>query len=171
MKKCLFSLGCLFFLFQPIHSNAKKNEISEECKKMVEETKAEYINLVNNDVLASFDLLENKVENNLLYFTASDLWKNEMLTGKNETFDSLKELMAGKYRGEKRLYFINHDPSTGYILYKDIDNNNIMLTIKKESNKWVLADKEIKEGKDIVIETTKCDDQHFMQKMFDNLYP
>lgn len=161
----------LFLSMHPIHSKAKEDEISEECKKMVEETKAEYINLVNNDVLASFGLLENKSENNLLYFTASDLWKNELLTGKNETFESLKKLMTGKYRGEKRLYFLNHDSSIGYILYKDVNNNNIMLTVKRDSDKWVLKDKQVKEGKDIVLQTAKCNDQHFMQKMFDNLYP
>lgn len=94
-----------------------------------------------------------------------------MLTGKNETLESLKKLMSGKYRGEKRLYFLNHDPRRGYILYKDINNNNIMLTVKKEAHEWILVDKKVKEGKAIVLQTAKCNDQHFMQKMFDNLYP
>lgn len=158
-------------LNNPIHSHAEEEELSVECKKMLEETKEEYINLVNNDVLSSFGLLEKKDENNYLYFTASDLWKNEMLTGKNEVFDSLKKLMAGKYRGEKRLYFFDNDPKSGYILYKDLNNNNIMLTVTREEDKWVLVDKQMKEGRNIVLETAKCDDQHFMQKMFDNLYP
>lgn len=171
MKKLFLGVGALLLFFQPQHSSANEEEISEECKQMVDETKAEYINLVNNDVLASFDLLEKKSENSLIFFTASDLWKNEMLTGKNETLESLKKLMSGKYRGEKRLYFLNHDPTRGYILYKDINNNNIMLTIKKEANEWLLVDKKEKKGKAIVLQTAKCNDQHFMQKMFDNLYP
>jgi hypothetical protein len=166
----LFSI-LILPLNNPIHSHAEEEELSAECKKMLEETKEEYINLVNNDVLSSFGLLEKKDENNYLYFTASDLWKNEMLTGKNEVFDSLKKLMVGKYRGEKRLYFFNNDPKSGYILYKDLNNNNIMLTVTREEDKWVLVDKQMKEGRNIALETAKCDDQHFMQKMFDNLYP
>lgn len=169
MKK-YFVLYLLFFLlFNPLESRAEE-ELSAECKKLLEETKQEYINLVNNDVLSSFDLLDESLDT-AIYFTASDLWKNELLTGKNETFDSLKKLMLGKYRGEKRLYFFEQEPKEGFILYKDLNNNNIMLTISKEENKWVVMDKQMKEGKDIAIEVTKCDEQHFMQKMFDNLYP
>lgn len=163
----MFSLSAI----NPLYGQAKEEELSAECKKMLEETKEEYINLVNNDVLSSFGLLEKKNENNFVYFTASDLWKNEMLTGKNEVFESLKKLMVGKYRGEKRLYFFNNDPKVGYILYKDINNNNVMLTVSRENDNWVLIEKKMKEGRNISLETAKCDDQHFMQKMFDNLYP
>lgn len=155
----------------PLHSFAEEEELTAECKKMLEETKVQYINLVNSDVLSSFDLLTEDVERNGIYFTASDLWKNEFLTGKNETFASLKKLMSGKYRGEKRLYFFNQNPNKGYILYKDINNNNIMLTIERNEHEWMVVDKQEKQGKNINVETTKCDDQHFMQKMFDNLYP
>lgn len=157
-------------LMYPLQSFAEE-DLTEECKKMLEETKAQYINLVNSDVLSSFNLPTEDVDRNGIYFTASDLWKNEFLTGKNEAFDSLKKLMSGKYRGEKRLYFFNQNPEKGYILYKDINNNNIMLTIRKDGRQWFIVDKQEKEGKNINVETTKCDDQHFMQKMFDNLYP
>lgn len=169
VKKVVFLMLVLFIsMNEPVHSKAEEQELSAECKKMLEETKAEYINLVNNDVLSSFDLLDKEP---VVYFTASELWKNEILSGKNGVFDSLKKLMTGKYRGEKRLYFFEPDPKIGYILFKDINNNNIMLTIEKESDKWILKEETVKEGKEISLETAKCNDQHFMQKMFDNLYP
>jgi hypothetical protein len=171
VKKIILAAILIMPLFHPVHSYATEEELSAECKKMLEETKAEYINLVNNDVLSSFNLLEEMENQNALYFTASDLWKNELLTGKNDVFDSLKKLMVGKYRGEKRLYFFNQNPEEGYILYKDLNNNNIMLTITRDDNQWIVADKQVKEGRNITLETAKCDDQHFMQKMFDNLYP
>lgn len=174
VKKYIIALFLIFsFSGNPLKISAaeEEEELSAECKKMLEETKAEYINLVANDVLTSFDLLEEKSSNNYIYFTASDLWKSEFLTGKNEVFDSLKKLMVGKYRGEKRLYFFNQDPKIGYIIFKDIDNNNVMLTITREDNKWTVLEKQVKKGREIVLETAKCDDQHFMQKMFDNLYP
>lgn len=168
MKRML--LCCSLFFFSPLNSLAEEAELSTDCKKMLEETKAQYVQLVMGDVLSSYDLLE-KVEGNALYFTTSEIWKNDALMGKSEILDSLKKLMSGKYRGEKRLYFFNQDPSIGNILYKDINNNNIMLTIKKKANKWVEIERQVKEGKEINIEVTECNDKHFMQKMFDNLYP
>lgn len=169
MKKIILLLVISFL--HPTYSFANEEELTEECKKMLEETRAHYIQLVNSDVLSSFNLLTEDVERNSIYFTASDLWKNEFLVGKNKAIYSLKNLMSGKYIGEKRLYFFNQNPEKGYILYKDINDNNIMLTIQKNENEWVVVNKEEKEGKKINIETVKCDDQHFMQKMFDNLYP
>lgn len=169
MKKIILFLAITFIY--PVQSLASEEEPTEECKRMIEETRREYIQLVNSDVLSSFNLLTEDVDRNSIYFSTSDLWKNEFLTGKNEAMDSLKKLMSGKYNGEKRLYFFNQNPEKGYILFKDINNNNIMLTIQREENEWVVLDRQEKEGKNINIETTKCDDQHFMQKMFDNLYP
>lgn len=169
VKKLVLSLF-VFLLLDPIHTLAKE-ELTAECKKLLEETKEQYVNLVANDVLASFDLFEDVKEKNAFYFTASELWKMEFLTGKDSHIESLKKMMAGKYRGEKRLYFFNQDPDVSYVLFKDIDHNNIMLTLKRDPDNWIVTDKKMKKGKQITVETAECQDQHFMQKMFDNLYP
>lgn len=168
--KRIMALLLLVTLLQPGIVGAEK-ELTEDCKKLLEETKAQYVNLVTNDVLTSFQLIEELSSNNSFYFTASELWKSEFLTEQDPYIDSLKKLMTGKYQGEKRLYFLNQEPSTGYILYKDIDDNNVMLTIQKKDNSWIITDEQSKEGKKIAVETTECKEQHFMQKMFDHMYP
>lgn len=169
LKKFILSLF-IFSLLGPIPIRAEE-ELTAECKKLLDETKEHYVNLVANDVLASFDLLENVKGKNAIYFTASELWKIEVLTGKNSHIESLKKIMVGKYLGEKRVYFFNQDPAVSYVLFKDVNHNNIMLTLKRDQSKWIVTNKKMKKGKQIKVETSECKDQHFMQKMFDNLYP
>lgn len=175
MKKVVLLSICILVMTLPIHvkpSLAGKNEqIEEECKRKIKETREEYSRLVTNDVLHSFDLFNNEDMENYIYFTARDLWKNQFLVGNNEMFNSLKKLMAGSYRGEKRLYFIERNPNIGYILFRNVDNQNVMVKVHRGENEWVEVEKKIKKGKQFAMEEIKCGDQHFMQKMFDNLYP
>ncbi|MFE8699448.1 hypothetical protein ACFYKX_02295 [Cytobacillus sp. FJAT-54145] len=173
MKKMFLStlLVLTLFTFTYNYSFAKKPELTEECKQNIEETRKEYSRIVMQDLLHSFDPFKEKNEDEYLYFTARELWKSQLLVGNNEAFDSLKKLMSGSFRGEKRLYFVTNEPNTGYILYKNIDSQNVMETINRKNSGWVLSKKEIKQGRDISMEPVKCTDEHFMQKMFDNLYP
>ncbi|WP_077213340.1 hypothetical protein [Bacillus dakarensis] len=174
MKNRHIILACLllFLAFNPFSIYAKDNKNgTDECQQMLDEARQEYIKLVMNDVLSSFDLIKGNNSDQYTYFTAYDIWKNQVLMGENEMYSSLKKLMAGTYRGEKRLYFFDRNPESGYILYKNVDNQNVMVKINRTENEWVIAEEKVKPGKSISLETINCDEDHFMQKMFDNLYP
>ncbi|MDZ5473853.1 hypothetical protein SM124_19215 [Bacillus sp. 31A1R] len=150
---------------------AANNDLSEDCKKQMQETREEYGKLVMSDLLHSFHLFDENNEEDYIYFTAKDLWKNQLLIGDNKLFESLKNQMSGSYRGEKRMYIRKSDPNTSYILFRNVNSENVMVTLVRNGEEWVQVEKKIKQGKKFGVKEIKCGDEHFMQKMFDNLYP
>ncbi|MDQ0857532.1 hypothetical protein [Bacillus sp. V2I10] len=100
---------------------------------------------ITKDIERSFPSLSNiKSEDNAYIFSYSDLIKMMISIGRNDThLNSLISLFNGTSIGDSQLLIINDEYShkwgnllTGYIFYKETDGTNVLIKIKRGSNKW-----------------------------------
>ncbi|WP_216629059.1 hypothetical protein [Cytobacillus massiliigabonensis] len=150
----------------------EENKLEIDCERKKDIRNKEYNEQVMEDIFSSFGHKYEEIIDQSMYLTMIDLMKYTVLTGKQvKQLESLKDHVSGEAIGEKRIYFFHGDPNTAYIFYKEKSSNNIVIHLKREENKWIILDKQVKKGKKIKYIQEKCEDDYFMKRMFHNLYP
>ena len=174
MKK-IKSITVLSFLLITLSTSSvfaqeeKKHE--SDCERKKDIRNKEFNEQVMEDIFTSFGHKYEEIIDQSMYLNMIDLMKYTVLSGKKDIqLESLKDHLSGESKGEKRIYFFHGDPNTAYVFYKDLNNMNKAVHLKREE-KWVIKDKQVKKGKKILYTREKCEDDYFMKRMFNNLYP
>ncbi|MBP2242219.1 hypothetical protein J2Z40_002792 [Cytobacillus eiseniae] len=158
------SIGTAFALEE------KQSEV--ECERKKDFRNKEFNERIMNDIFTSFGHKYEEIIDQSMYINRIDLMKYTVLAANKDIhLESLKDHLSGESTGEKRIYFFHGDPTTAYIFYKDLEHKNTVVHLKKEETEWTVIDQHVKKGKKIQLVREKCQDDYFMKRMFNNLYP
>ncbi len=175
----LKKMKCLLILFILLLPNGTSSVFAQEenkqtidCERKKDIDNKKFNEQVMDDIFTSFGHKYDQIIDQSMYLNMIDLMKYTVLTGKQDRqIESLKDHVSGESIGEKRIYFFHGDPNTAYIFYKDKRYKNTAIHLKRNDNEWVIHDKQVKKGKKIQFTREKCEDDYFMKRMFQNLYP
>jgi hypothetical protein len=157
--------GLLVFLtLIPVHIYAEAPpKLPPECISKMEERDEHYNKLIMQDIISNFKLDIN--ERSYIEMTRRELLASYMIYGgreKDNYFNSINEHFdIAAYRGEPRLFI---RPQEAYVLYKDHDNNDIMIHLKLNGTIWVVIDQKKKKGNEIEYKLIKCEKEYLEKK-------
>lgn len=174
MKKLITTLvlGVLFFSISIAHVGAEQPRISTKCMEQFKSNYFLFTDKLFEDIFQSFPEIHSQINvNKVKFFTLDDLFKAQLLTGKNdEQLNSLIKFFEGGSKGDRRMYFLNGDPNNAYILFRDTTEQNVMIKIKRNEQEWVEVEKRAVKGKEIELERPRCLDEYFIQRWFYEIF-
>ncbi|THE13658.1 hypothetical protein E1I69_07020 [Bacillus timonensis] len=165
MKKSFVVISCLliFIVLNPVYIFAKAPpKLSPECLRKMEERDKHFNKLIMQEIIANFKLDIN--ERSYLEMSPRELLAANMVYGgwENDSyFNSINKHFIGEFRGEPRLFI---KPQEAFVLYKDPDNNDVMIHLKLIGTIWGVIDQKKKKGNEIEYKEMKCEKKYFKKK-------
>lgn len=155
VSKIFILLNSLLVIFtlNPLHIEAKvRPEISPECMEMRME---HYTNSVIKDIMSNFDIdLESE---GFIEMNSRNLDATNLIYGGNEKddyYNSLIQHFNVSSKGWPRLFV---RPQETYVLYKDLDNTDVMIHMIRMGSKWEVIEQQQKKGNNIQYEKINCE--------------
>ncbi|MGH0487160.1 hypothetical protein ACQVPJ_22525 [Bacillus mycoides] len=166
MKKLLYVLSVFILcvsIQHVVHSQSNAPRLSSDCLEESKIRDEKYVKNIMNDIISTFDLKID--ENSFWEISKRDLEAAHLMYGgrENDTYyNSLtKAFESGGYRGEPRLFV---KPLEAFLLYKEIDDTNVMKHLKLEKGEWIVTETKKKPGKIVEYKTLQCEKDYLKKR-------
>ncbi|EJR35294.1 hypothetical protein ABEY48_07295 [Bacillus mycoides] len=166
MKKLLYVLSVFILcvsIQHVVHSQSNAPRLSSDCLEESKIRDEKYVKNIMNDIISTFDLKID--ENSFLEVSKRDLEAAHLMYGGRENdsyYNSLTKVYdSGGYRGEPRLFVKAQE---AFLLYKEIDDTNVMKRLNLEKGEWIVTETKKKQGKIVEYRPLQCEKDYLKKR-------
>ncbi|OFD78476.1 MULTISPECIES: hypothetical protein [Bacillus cereus group] len=166
MKKLLYVLSVFILCLSiqhVVHSQSNAPSLSSDCLEESKIRDEKYVKNIMNDIKSTFNL--NIDENSFMEVSKRDLEAAHLMyggRGDDSYYNSLTKIYdSGGYRGEPRLFVRAQE---AFLLYKEIDDTNVMKHLNLEKGEWIVTETKKKQGKIVEYRTLQCEKDYLKKK-------
>ncbi|MEK4579069.1 hypothetical protein [Bacillus sp. FSL R12-0074] len=159
MKKLLYVLSVFILcvsIQHVVHSQSNAPRLSSDCLEESKIRDEKYVKNIMNDIISTSDLKID--ENSFWEISKRDLEAAHLMYGGRENdsyYNSLTKVYdSGGYRGEPRLFVKAQE---AFLLYKEIDDTNVMKRLNLEKGEWIVTETKKKQGKIVEYRPLQCE--------------
>ena len=164
MKKLLYVLSVFILCVYVVHSQSNAPRLSSDCLEESKIRDEKYVKNIMNDIISTFDLKID--ENSFWEISKRDLEAAHLMYGGRENdsyYNSLTKVYdSGGYRGEPRLFVKAQE---AFLLYKEIDDTNVMKRLNLEKGGWIVTETKKKQGKIVEYRPLQCEKDYLKGEM------
>lgn len=167
MKKLLYVLSVFILcvsIQHVVHSQSNAPRLSSDCLEESKIRDEKYVKNIMNDIISTFDLKID--ENSFWEISKRDLEAAHLMYGGRENdsyYNSLTKVYdSGGYRGEPRLFVKAQE---AFLLYKEIDDTNVMKRLNLEKGEWIVTETKKKQGKIVEYRPLQCEKDYLKREM------
>ncbi|EJQ95871.1 hypothetical protein [Bacillus cereus] len=166
MKKLLYILSVFVLcvsIQHVVHSQSDAPSLSSDCLEERKTRDEKYVKNIMKDIQSTFNL--NFDENSFWEVSKKDLEAAHFMYGgrvDDTYYNSLTKVFeSGGYRGEPRLFV---KPLEAFVLYKEIDDTNVIKHLELEKGKWVVTETKKKQGKMVEYKPLQCEKDYLKKR-------
>ncbi|MEK4913240.1 hypothetical protein [Bacillus sp. FSL E2-8887] len=166
MKKLLYVLSVFILcvsIQHVVHSQSNAPRLSSNCLEESKIRDEKYVKNIMNDIISTFDLKID--ENSFWEISKRDLEAAHLMYGGRENdsyYNSLTKVYdSGGYRGEPRLFVKAQE---AFLLYKEIDDTNVMKRLNLEKGEWIVTETKKKQGKIVEYKPLQCEKDYLKKR-------
>ncbi|HHT7240050.1 hypothetical protein ABWK42_24610 [Bacillus sp. JJ927] len=166
MKKLLYVLSVFILCLSiqhVVHSQSNAPSLSSDCLEESKIRDEKYVKNIMNDIKSTFNL--NIDENSFMEVSKRDLEAAHLMyggRGDDSYYNSLTKIYdSGGYRGEPRLFVRAQE---AFLLYKEIDDTNVMKHLNLEKGEWIVTETKKKQGKIVEYRPLQCEKDYLKKK-------
>ncbi|MGH0597591.1 hypothetical protein [Bacillus mycoides] len=166
MKKLLYVLSVFILcvsIQHVVHSQSNAPRLSSDCLEESKICDEKYVKNIMNDIISTFDLKID--ENSFWEISKRDLEAAHLMYGGRENdsyYNSLTKVYdSGGYRGEPRLFVKAQE---AFLLYKEIDDTNVMKRLNLEKGEWIVTETKKKQGKIVEYKPLQCEKDYLKKR-------
>ncbi|MEK5247059.1 hypothetical protein EXW39_15285 [Bacillus mycoides] len=166
MKKLLYVLSVFILcvsIQHVVHSQSNAPRLSSDCLEESKIRDEKYVKNIMNDIISTFDLKID--ENSFWEVSKRDLEAAHLMYGGRENdsyYNSLTKVYdSGGYRGEPRLFVKAQE---AFLLYKEIDDTNVMKRLNLEKGEWIVTETKKKQGKIVEYRPLQCEKDYLKKR-------
>ncbi|MGF2713860.1 hypothetical protein BWGOE3_29870 [Bacillus mycoides] len=166
MKKLLYILSVFVLcvsIQHVVHSQSDAPSLSSDCLKERKVRDEKYVKNIMRDIRSTFNL--NFDENSFWEVDKRDLEAAHFMYGgrvDDTYYNSLTKVFeSGGYRGEPRLFV---KPLEAFLLYKEIDDTNVIKHLELEKGEWVVTETKKKQGKMVEYKPLQCEKDYLKKR-------
>ncbi|EOO20326.1 MULTISPECIES: hypothetical protein [Bacillus cereus group] len=166
MKKLLYVLSVFILcvsIQHVVHSQSNAPRLSSDCLEESKIRDEKYVKNIMNDIISTFDLKID--ENSFWEISKRDLEAAHLMYGGRENdsyYNSLTKIYdSGGYRGEPRLFVRAQE---AFLLYKEIDDTNVMKRLNLEKGEWIVTETKKKQGKIVEYRPLQCEKDYLKKR-------
>ncbi|WP_088291162.1 hypothetical protein [Bacillus mycoides] len=166
MKKLLYVLSVFILcvsIQHVVHSQSNAPRLSSDCLEESKMRDEKYVKNIMNDIISTFDL--NIDENSFMEVSKRDLEAAHLMYGgrvDDSYYNSLTKIYnSGGYRGEPRLFVRAQE---AFLLYKEIDDTNVMKRLNLEKGEWIVTETKKKQGKIVEYKPLQCEKDYLKKR-------
>ncbi|EJR64093.1 hypothetical protein IIO_01992 [Bacillus cereus VD115] len=166
MKKLLYVLSIFILcvsIQQVVHSQTDVPRLSSECLEESKIGDEKYVRNIMKDIQSTFHLKVDEI--GFMEVSKRDLDAAHFMYGgrENDTYyNSLtKAFESSGYRGEPRLFV---KPLEAFLLYKEIDDTNVMKHLTLEKGEWIVTETKKKPGKIVEYKPLQCENDYLKKR-------
>ncbi|MGU3369653.1 hypothetical protein [Bacillus mycoides] len=166
MKKLLYVLSIFILcvsIQHVVHSQSNAPRLSSDCLEESKIRDEKYVKNIMNDIISTFDLKID--ENSFWEISKRDLEAAHLMYGGRENdsyYNSLTRVYdSGGYRGEPRLFVKAQE---AFLLYKEIDDTNVMKRLNLEKGEWIVTETKKKQGKIVEYRPLQCEKDYLKKR-------
>ncbi|MBW3494526.1 hypothetical protein [Bacillus sp. FDAARGOS_1420] len=166
MKKLLYVLSVFILcvsIQHVVHSQSNAPRLSSDCLEESKIRDEKYVKNIMNDIISTFDLKID--ENSFREISKRDLEAAHLMYGGRENdsyYNSLTKVYdSGGYRGEPRLFVKAQE---AFLLYKEIDDTNVMKRLNLEKGEWIVTETKKKQGKIVEYKPLQCEKDYLKKR-------
>ncbi|WP_226669629.1 hypothetical protein [Metabacillus litoralis] len=167
MKKAFILTSTLIIAltYNPLYSFAElKPNLSSKCLEEIKYRNDTRNKLIMNDIISTFNL--DIDQSGYSELSSRDLDAANLIYGGriDDTFyNSLNKHFetVPSTQGNPRLYV---RPLTAYLLYKESDTTNVMVSLKLKGNKWKVVEEKKAKGKEVKYNRVKCEKEYLKKR-------
>ncbi|MES5893624.1 hypothetical protein [Bacillus cereus group sp. RP43] len=166
MKKILYVLSVFILcvsIQHVVHSQSNAPRLSSDCLEESKMRDEKYVKNIMKDIISTFDL--NIDENSFMEVSKRDLEAAHLMYGgrvDDSYYNSLTKIYdSGGYRGEPRLFVRAQE---AFLLYKEIDDTNVMKRLNLEKGEWVVTETKKKQGKIVEYRPLQCEKDYLKKR-------
>ena len=166
MKKLLYVLSVFILcvsIQHVVHSQSNAPRLSSDCLEESKIRDEKYVKNIMKDIISTFDLKID--ENSFWEVSKRDLEAAHLMYGGRENdsyYNSLTKVYdSGGYRGEPRLFVKAQE---AFLLYKEIDDTNVMKRLNLEKGEWIVTETKKKQGKIVEYRPLQCEKDYLKKR-------
>ncbi|HDR7793915.1 TPA: hypothetical protein QCY19_002517 [Bacillus luti] len=166
MKKLLYVLSIFILcvsIQHVVHSQSGAPELSSNCLEESKIRDEKYVKNIMKDIKSTFHL--NVDEKGFREMSKKDLEAAHLMyggRGEDTYYNSLtKAFESGGYRGEARLFVKAQE---AFLLYKEIDDTNVMKHLELKKGEWVVTETKKKQGKIVEYKPLQCEKDYLKKR-------
>ncbi|QWH51217.1 hypothetical protein [Bacillus mycoides] len=166
MKKLLYVLSVFILcvsIQHVVHSQSNAPRLSSDCLEESKMRDEKYVKNIMNDIISTFDL--NIDENSFMEVSKRDLEAAHLMYGgrvDDSYYNSLTKIYdSGGYRGEPRLFVKAQE---AFLLYKEIDDTNVMKRLNLEKGEWIVTETKKKQGEIVEYKPLQCEKDYLKKR-------
>lgn len=166
MKKLLYILSVFVLcvsIQHVVHSQSDAPSLSSDCLKERKVRDEKYVKNIMRDIRSTFNL--NFDENSFWEVSKKDLEAAHVMYGgrvDDTYYNSLTKVFeSGGYRGEPRLFV---KPLEAFVLFKEIDDTNVIKHLELEKGEWVVTETKKKQGKMVEYKPLQCEKDYLKKR-------
>lgn len=166
MKKLLYVLSVFILcvsIQHVVHSQSNAPRLSSDCLEESKMRDEKYVKNIMNDIISTFDL--NIDENSFMEVSKRDLEAAHLMYGgrvDDSYYNSLTKIYdSGGYRGEPRLFVRAQE---AFLLYKEIEDTNVMKRLNLEKGEWIVTETKKKQGKIVEYKPLQCEKDYLKKR-------
>ena len=166
MKKLLYVLSVFILcvsIQHVVHSQSNAPRLSSDCLEESKIRDEKYVKNIMNDIISTFDLKID--ENSFWEVSKRDLEAAHLMYGgrvDDSYYNSLTKVYdSGGYRGEPRLFVKAQE---AFLLYKEIDDTNVMKRLNLEKGEWIVTETKKKQGKIVEYKPLQCEKDYLKKR-------
>ncbi|ETT76399.1 hypothetical protein [Bacillus mycoides] len=166
MKKLLYVLSVFILcvsIQHVVHSQSNAPRLSSDCLEESKIRDEKYVKNIMNDIISTFDLKID--ENSFWEISKRDLEAAHLMYGGRENdsyYNSLTKVYdSGGYKGEPRLFVKAQE---AFLLYKEIDDTNVMKRLNLEKGEWIVTETKKKQGKIVEYRPLQCEKDYLKKR-------
>ncbi|PGA12189.1 hypothetical protein [Bacillus mycoides] len=166
MKKLLYVLSVFILcvsIQHVVHSQSNAPRLSSDCLEESKIRDEKYVKNIMNDIISTFDLKID--ENSFWEISKRDLEAAHLMyggRGNDSYYNSLTKVYdSGGYRGEPRLFVKAQE---AFLLYKEIDDTNVMKRLNLEKGEWIVTETKKKQGKIVEYRPLQCEKDYLKKR-------
>lgn len=156
-------LGLILVSINTVQASAEAPKLTDKCIEQMKLRDEEYTQSVMKDIKKSFDL--DKIQDTLYEVTPDDLLAGHMLYGGKQddpVLSSIEKHFFVTSKGGARLFV---RPQEAYVLYKQVNNENVMTRLKLVDNfRWEVVEKNKKMGKEVPFKQLDCEKEYLKKR-------
>lgn len=166
MKKLLYVLSVFILcvsIQHVVHSQSNAPRLSADCLEESKIRDEKYVKNIMKDIISTFDLKID--ENSFWEVSKRDLEAAHLMYGgrvDDSYYNSLTKIYdSGGYRGEPRLFVRAQE---AFLLYKEIDDTNVMKRLNLEKGEWIVTETKKKQGKIVEYKPLQCEKDYLKKR-------
>lgn len=166
MKKLLYVLSVFILcvsIQHVVHSQSNAPRLSSDCLEESKIRDEKYVKNIMKDIISTFDLKID--ENSFWEVSKRDLEAAHLMYGgrvDDSYYNSLTKIYdSGVYRGEPRLFVRAQE---AFLLYKEIDDTNVMKRLNLEKGEWIVTETKKKQGKIVEYKPLQCEKDYLKKR-------